>query len=165
MILNKTRASNLLRNIFNYSCKKRAKNCKFTRKKDYWKKIIVKKSITTKYIEYKQKKNNGTRTCNSYRISTVQSFNSAMKCRRTVSLKPFGLSVEIWSWFSRLASFYWVCNKDFTSFLETNLWTHDKLDIIMHEKDILWEVATLKEKWSILENCQIKKIFLKKIWK
>ena len=104
------------------------------------------------------KKNNWTRSCNSYRISTVQSFNSAMKCRRTVSLKPFGLSVEIWSWFSRLASFYWVCNEDFTSFiLETNLWTHDKLDIIMHEKDILWEVATLKEKWSILENCQIKK--------
>ena len=26
------------------------------RKKDYWKKIIVKDSITTKYIEYKQKK-------------------------------------------------------------------------------------------------------------
>ena len=47
--------------------------------------------------------------------------------------------------FSRLVCFNYVCNEVFTSFLlENNIWTHDKLDVPMHEKNVLWEVATPK---------------------
>ena len=104
-----------------------------------WKKIILKGNITTKYIEYKHK-NTGTSSCNCIRISRLQCFTSFTKCCKTVSLKPcFGLSVEIWSRFSRFV----LCNRVFTSFLlRKNLWIFDKLDLLIHEKNISWEVAT-----------------------
>ena len=57
---------------------------------------------------------------------------------KTVSIKhSFGLSVKIWSQFSRLVCFNWVRNEVFTSFiLEKNLWIHDKLHVLIHEKKI-----------------------------
>ena len=66
-------------------------------------------------------------------------------------IKPFGLSVKIWSWFFRLVYFNWVHDKVFTSFLlEKNLWTYDKLDMLMYGKNILGEVATLK--YTVYKN-------------
>ena len=63
-----------------------------------------------------------------------------------LSLKPsFGLSIEIWSGFSRLVCFNWVVNEVFTSFMiEENLWTHDKLDVLMRGNNIYREVITPK---------------------
>ena len=107
-----------------------------------WKKIILKDNIATKYIEYKHK-NTGTSSSKSIRIAKLKCFNSSTKL---VSLKPsFGLSVEIWSQFSRLYCFDGVRNKVFTSLiLEKNLWIHGKLDGLTHEKNILSEVKTPK---------------------
>ena len=57
----------------------------------------------------------------------------------------FGLSVEIWSGFSRLVCFKWLVNEVFTSFIiEKNLWTHDKLEVLMHEDNTYQEVITPK---------------------
>ena len=115
-----------------------------------WKKIILKDNIATKYIEYKHK-NTGASSSKSIRIAKLifnlllifMCFNSSTKL---VSLKPsFGLSVEIWSQFSRLYCFDGVRNKVFTSLiLEKNLWIHGKLDGLTHEKNILSEVKTPK---------------------
>ena len=74
-----------------------------------WKKIILKGNMATKYIEYKCK-NTGTINCKAINISKLHCFSSSTKCWKTVSLKHFGLSVEIWSQFSRLVCFDWVCN-------------------------------------------------------
>ena len=100
-------------------------------------KIILKDNIATNYIEYKHK-NTVSSSCKSIRISKLQCFNSSAKCWKIVSWKPsFGLSVETWSRFSRLVCFNWVRNEVFTSFiLEKTLWINDKLDVLMHEKNI-----------------------------
>lgn len=78
---------------------------------------------------------------------------------KTVWLKPFfGLSIKIWSRFSRLVFFNWVCNKVFTSFiLEKNFWIHDRLNVFMHEKNISSEVAISKH--TVYQNeCKSKHI-------
>ena len=93
--------------------------------------MILKGNITIKYT--------------SIQISELQCFNSFTKCWKTTSSKSFGLSVEIWGRFYRLVCFNWVRNKVSMSFiLEKSFWIHDKLDILMHEKNILWEVKTPK---------------------
>ena len=110
------------------------------------KKDDSKSNITTECIEYKHK-NTRTSSCKFISISKLQhQINSSMKCWKTVSLKPsFGLSVERWSWLSRLVCFNWLPPEVFTSFpLEKNLWTYDKPDIVMHENNILWEVTIPK---------------------
>ena len=66
--------------------------------------------------------------------------HSKHKMLKKVSLKPFRLSVEIWNQFSRFVCFNRVCNKVFTSLiLVKNLWTHEKLDILMHEIRIFYK--------------------------
>ena len=85
------------------------------------KKIILKDNIVTKCIECKNK-NTGTSSCKSIHISELLCFNSSTKSWKTVSLKPsFGLSVEIWKWFSRLVCFNWVQNKILASFRNDSL--------------------------------------------
>ena len=108
-------------------------------------KHVLKKDHWQPCIEYKHK-NTGTSSCKSIRISKLQCFNSTTKCWKSVSLQTsFGLFVEIWSWFSKLVCFNWVRIEVFTSLLiEKNLWTYGKLDILMHEKNILWELTTPK---------------------
>ena len=65
-------------------------------------------------------------------------FNSSTECWKTVLLKcSFGLSVETLSWFSRLVSFDYIGKEVFTSFIsEKNLWTNDKIDVLMYKKNI-----------------------------
>ena len=130
IILNKTRANNLLQKIFiknfKYIFLQETKYYKFMRKKNEGKHIVKKDhwgNITTRYTEYKHK-NTGT-TCTSVHISRLQCFNPSTKFWKTVSLRPsFGLSVKIWSQFSRLVCFNWVRNEVFTSLiLGKNLWT------------------------------------------
>ena len=110
-----------------------------------WKKIILKNNITSKYIKHKHK-NTGTSSCKSIYISKWHCLNSHTKCWKPASLKPsFQLPVAIWSPFSGLICFNGVHKKIFTSsLLEENLWTYDKLDVLMHEKHILWEVTAPK---------------------
>ena len=58
------------------------------------KKDHLKVNIKIKYIEYKRK-NTGTSSCRSIRISELQCFNSSTKCGKTLLLKPsFGLPLE-----------------------------------------------------------------------
>ena len=65
-------------------------------------------------------------------------FNSSTEWWETVLLKcSFGLSVETLSWFSRLVSFDYIGKDILTSFiLEKNLWTNDKIDVLMYKKNI-----------------------------
>ena len=106
-------------------------------KKDHW------GNITTRYTEYKHK-NTGT-TCTSVHISRLQCFNPSTKFWKTVSLRPsFGLSVKIWSQFSRLVCFNWVRNEVFTSLiLGKNLWTWQTRRTDAWN-NIFWEVTTSK---------------------
>ena len=110
-------------------------------------------------MEYKHK-NTGTSSCKSICISELQCFNSSVKCWKAVSLKPFGVSIEIWSQFHRLVCFDWVHKKVFTSFiLEKNPWAHDKQDILMHENNILWEVTAPKYTVLTKKNIRASKSF------
>ena len=113
--------------------------------------MILKYNVATKDIECKHK-NIKTSSCKSICISKLQFFNSSEKRKKTVSIKSsFGLPVEMWSRFSRLVCFNSVRNKIFTSFiLEKNLWIYDKLDILMHENNILSEVTT--PKYTVYKN-------------
>ena len=113
--------------------------------------MILKDNVATKDIEYKHK-NIETSSCKSLCISELQCFNSSVKCQKTVSIKSsFWLSAEMWSRFSRLVCFNSVRHKNFTSFvLEKNLWIYDKLDILMHENNILSEVTT--PKYTVYKN-------------
>ena len=92
--------------IANKSCNKGLKYCKFlwnrNKAKYVMKKIILKGNTTTKFIEYKHK---NTGTSKSICISGLQRFNSYTNCWKAVSLKPYGLSVEIWS---RLVSLFYL---------------------------------------------------------
>ena len=58
----------------------------------------------------------------------------------------YTFSIEIWSQFSNLVCFNWVYTS--LSFCELHFrkesLAHDRLDIIMHENNVLWEVTMLK---------------------
>ena len=118
MILNKTRANNLLAHEIEI-----LQIHEEIKENTLWRKIILKGNTTIRYTEYKHK-NTGA-SCTSVRTSCLQCFNSFPRCWKTVSLKPsFELSAEIWSRFSRLVCFNWKRNKVFTNFiLGKNLWT------------------------------------------
>ena len=108
--------------------------------------IILKVTITAKYIEYKHI---GTK---HWELLVVSPFTYS-DCSVWIQLQNVENSIiKIFFWtlcwnmksVSQVSLFNWVRNEVLISLiLEKDLWIRGKLDLLMHVKNILWKVTTL----------------------